>query len=235
MDSAPEAVGSMLLVMRAAAPLFPAELVGKTVIAFMVVHVEGGEQAETDLRPLREWGNPIIDGIGPMQYTAVQQLLEQGWPPDKRFYEKSGYLSSVDDDFVDEVTACFETAPFPSEGSIANPLISAMPMGGAIDRVSDNSMAFPRANCAYWWDVAVMWDNAGDDDAFMSWSRDVYERLRPFSSAGAYINLMVDDDPNSDWVRTAYGETKYDRLVALKNRWDPDNLFRGNKNIRPTI
>jgi FAD/FMN-containing dehydrogenase len=235
MDSAPEAVGSMLLVMRAAEPLFPADVAGQPVIGFMVVHTGTPDEAEAELRPLREWGTPLVDAVDKVPYTVVQQMLEQTWPPDKRFYEKAGYLSSIEDGFIDEVIACFETAPFPSEGSVATPLISAMPMGGAVARVPDDAMAFPRENSAYWWDVAVMWNNAGDDPSFIDWCRAVYERLKAYASEGAYINLMVDDDPADDWLRSAYGETKYARLVDLKNRWDPDNVFRGNKNIKPTV
>jgi FAD/FMN-containing dehydrogenase len=235
MDQAPEAVGSMLMVMRAAEPLFPPDVAGRPVIGFMVVHTGSPEEAESDLRPLREWGTPFVDAIDRAPYTVVQQVLEQNWPPDRRFYEKAGYLSSIEDAFIDEVIACFETAPFPSSGSIATPLISAMPMGGAIARVADDAMAFPRANCAYWWDVATMWNDANDDPAYVDWCRAVYERLKPYASQGAYINLMVDDNPADNWLRTAYGDAKYDRLVELKNRWDPANVFSGNKNIKPTV
>lgn len=234
MDHAPDAVGSMLLVMRAAAPLFPPEYDGKPVVGFLVVHADGGEQAERDLRPLREWGNPIVDGVAPTPYVEIQRVLEQGWPPKKRFYEKSGYLSSMEDAYIEEVVDCLNSAPITNEGTSAKPLLSAMPMGAAIDRVPDEAMAFSRADCAYWWDVAVMWEDEGNDDAFMSWSREVYERLRPFASGRAYINLMVDDDQTGDWVRSAYGPEKYSRLVQLKNRWDPENVFRGNKNIPPS-
>jgi len=235
MDSAPEAVGSMLMVMRAAEPLFPPDVAGQPVIGFMVVHIGTPDEAEAELRPLREWGSPLVDAVDRLPYTTVQQMLEQNWPPDKRFYEKAGYLSSIEDEFIDEVIACFETAPFPAQGGIATPLISAMPMGGAIARVADEAMAFPRDDSAYWWDVATMWNDGADDSAYMDWCRAVYERLKPYASQGAYINLMVDDDPAGNWLRTAYGDVKYDRLVGLKNRWDPDNVFSGNKNIKPSV
>lgn len=224
----------MLLVMRAAAPLFPPEYDGKPVVGFVVVHADGGEKATRELRALREWGSPIVDGVGPTPYVEIQRVLEQGWPPEKRFYEKSGYLSSMDDEFVDELVSCLDEAPITSEGTGAKPLLSAMPMGGAIDRVTDGAMAFPRAECAYWWDVAVMWENEANDDAFTSWSRAAYKRLRKFASARAYINLMVDDDVTGNWLPTAYGPEKYRRLVELKNKWDPQNVFRGNKNIPPS-
>jgi FAD/FMN-containing dehydrogenase len=235
MDTAPEAVGSMLLVMRGPDALGP-EHGGKLVIGYMVVHTDDGEVAQRELAPLREWGEPIADLVAPVPYVEVQQALEQTWPEQKRFYEKSGYVTSIDDGLVEEMVACFASAPFPAAGSVAYPLISAMPMGGAVDRVADDAMAFPRAECAYWWDVAVLWDNPDDDPGFIAWTRAVYDRLLPYASKGAYINLMVDDGAEpGDWLRSAYGPEKYDRLVALKDEWDPDNLFRGNKNIRPSV
>ena len=109
-----------------------------------MVHADGGEQAERDLRPLREWGSPIVDGVGPVPYVEIQQVLEQGWPPKKRFYEKSGYLSSMEDAFIEEMVACLDRAPVTNEGTGAKPLLSAMPMGGAIDRVANDAMAFSR-------------------------------------------------------------------------------------------
>ena len=91
-------------------------------------HARGGRGGP---QPAARVGHAAARRGGPMPYTVLQQMLEQTWPPDKRFYEKAGYLSSIEDAFIEEVVACFETAPFPPS-AVATPLISAMPMGGAV-------------------------------------------------------------------------------------------------------
>jgi len=187
-----------------------------------------GELVRAVLAALRERGAVFVTGgVGPDNAPA------------RSFYEKAGYLSSIEDGFIDEVIACFETAPFPSPGSIATPLISAMPMGGAVGRVPEDAMAFPRDNSAYWWDVATMWNDADDDPAYIEWCRAVYERLKPYASQGAYINLMVDDDPAGNWLRTAYGDVaqRTDRNVERHARNNiPPHAPRGERSaLKPPL
>ena len=123
-------------------------------------------------------------------------------------------------------------APAAAPGSVASPRMAVMVRGGAIDDVPDDAMAFYRTDAAYWWEAATMWLDPAQDDLWIPWCRDAAARHQPYASAGSYINLTVEP---AGGLRQAFGPDKYARLVELKNRWDPDNFLRFNKNILPTV
>jgi FAD/FMN-containing dehydrogenase len=235
MEEASENVASSALLMRApTGSAIPAELRGELVVGMVIAYIgEDQNLAEPALKPLRTLGHPIADYVRPMPYVELQQLLERqrAWP--ERAYEKGGYLAAtMRDAFIEDAIAGLDTAPGSSKGRGGVPLVALMRMGGAIDQVPDGAMAFSRKNAAYWWNVAARWENADDDTSYIEWCRAVYAKLHPYSSPEAYINLTVSDDVA--WLRNAYGAEKYERLVALKNTWDPTNVLRNNKNIPPS-
>jgi FAD/FMN-containing dehydrogenase len=126
------------------------------------------------------------------------------------------------DEFVEQVAR----APQGGECSI-----SLWGLGGAIDRVPDDAMAFTGRGAACWMGVETLWEDPEDDEAHVSWGRTTMRALERFTAQGHYVNDMVEQ--GEDVVRSIYGDKKYDRLRALKRKHDPDNIFRHNQNIRP--
>ena len=141
-----------------------------------------------------------------------------------RVYTKGGFLDDLSNGFLDAVLDHMSRAP-------GNVNVGLWAQGGAVARVPEDAMAFTGRSAAFWVGVEAEWREADRDDEFVSWSRAAWEDLRPFTTAGTYVNDMIES--SEALVRAAYGDAKYDRLVELKRTWDPDNVFRLNQNVRP--
>ncbi len=111
-------------------------------------------------------------------------------------------------------------------------MFSIWAFGGAIGRVPDDATAFAGRTAPYWIGAEATWDDAAEDDAYRDWARAGIALIEPYSVTGRYVNDVSEFDDNA-MVRSVYGEAKYERLVALKRAWDPDNVFHLNQNIRP--
>jgi FAD/FMN-containing dehydrogenase len=188
--------------------------------------VEAGQQV---LRPLIEFGPPIADLIRPMFYIDAQSMLDLTIPASGlRSYWKSHFLKEISDEAIDTLIAHFVKVPSPRTA------IMFQQFGGAVSRVREDATAFGhRKDGEYDFIIMSLWQNFSDDNANISWTRALWDAMEPFSAGGVYVNNLGDDEPEGR-VRAAYG-TNYDRLVALKNKYDPTNLFRLNQNIKPTI
>jgi FAD/FMN-containing dehydrogenase len=203
---------------------FPANLWGRHVL--LIVPCWSGEldDGERFLRPLREFGPPEADLVARMPYTALQSMLDDAAPWGLRHYGRSDFLATLDDDAIDTFVA--------HARELEDPLSQVMVghMGGAIARVPASSTSFGNRDAAFFYHCVLFWDDPAKDDARKSFSRSLWEALRPYAS-GPYVNFLEDEGSNR--VREAYGKDNYDRLVALKRQFDPDNVFRLNQNIAP--
>jgi hypothetical protein len=142
----------------------------------------------------------------------------------KRFYMKGAFLRELTDDAVD---ACLgQVGQAPGDCSI-----SLWAQGGAIARVPADAMAFNGREAPFWLGVEALWEDRALDAAHIAWGRATMDALEPFTASGHYVNDVVESGEGV--VRSIYGDAKYDRLVALKRRWDPENAFRMNQNVRP--
>jgi FAD/FMN-containing dehydrogenase len=189
----------------------------------VLTHSGSPEQADADLRPLRSL-RPLQDTLMLRPYLSVQTANDEAAAWGKRFYMKGGYLADVVDDSVD---VCAErVGDQPGGGSI-----SIWAQGGATARVHPEAMAFTGRDAAFWVGVEAAWDDPSLDQPHIAWGRRTMDALMPFTMAGNYVNDVVES--GDDIVRAIYGEAKYERLVHLKRRWDPDNVFRLNQNVRP--
>jgi len=141
-----------------------------------------------------------------------------------RFYMKGALLPDLNAGFVDAGIEAVARAPDHGE-------ISLWAFGGAMSRVPDDAMAFTGRDAQFWVGVESLWDEPARDDEVMGWSRSAMASLEPFTTAGHYVNDMV--ETGTDVVRSVYGDAKYELLVDLKRRWDPDNVFRLNQNVKP--
>ena len=196
----------------------------------VAVYNEPIEEGERVLRPLREFGPPVADHVGPMAYTEVQSMLDNGAPPGLQSYWKSNFLKSLSDEAIDVLIDHFASVPSPQ----SQVLIERF--GGAVSRVGKEETAFNHRDAGYNLVIVGMWSGPAKNESNIQWVRDLWDAMQPFSSGGVYVNYLGPEaEEGADRTKAAYGPAKYERLVALKNRYDPTNLFRLNQNIRPTV
>ena len=196
---------------------FPAELRGRP--AAVVALAWSGDVAEGRrvLAPLLRSCPPVVDLVAPMPYVALQSMLDQTAPHGWRFYDRLHYLPEVGDDFVDALLAGFEQAPTPHSH------VMTAWMGGAIDRVPSGATAFGhRGARALTWIIGC----SGDDplEPAAAWVGRLWEDTARFAARGVYVNALDAGRP----VRDAYADDVWERLVAVKRRYDPDGAFSGN-------
>ena len=205
-------------------PSFPSEFKGRPCVYLTLTHSGDPEEAGKAIEPYRDL-RPAVDTIEPRRYLDVQTSGDEEMAWGKRFYMKGGFLAELSDAFVDAGLASVADAP----GDECS--ITLWAQGGAIARVPNDAMAFTGRDAPYWLGVESAWDGAALDDAYVAWGRATMDALQPFTAAGHYVNDMV--ETGEDVARSVYGDAKYERLVELKRRYDPGNVFRLNQNIRP--
>ena len=218
-----EAMVTMGLAIAAPGHGLPDEFVGRPVVLVAATHCGSLEQAERDLQPLRGL-DPLLDTFAPKDFIALQTMSDEEMRWGRRFYMKGAYLDSFPADLVDVIVEQMERAP---EGCS----IPIWAQGGALGRVSNDAMAFTGRDAAFWIGTEAFWEDPALDDAHIEWGRSAMDAIKPFSTAGHYVNDLVES--GEDLVRFAYGAEKYDRLRTLKRMYDPDNVFRMNQNIKP--
>jgi FAD/FMN-containing dehydrogenase len=207
-----------------AAPFVPAEFHGRPVIANLIVHSGDAARAEKDLEPLRRFAEPLVDLVTRRQYTAVQAITDASWLPGFGNYWKSDYLAEITDGAIEVLTKHLATITSPmSDFKFAY-------LGGAAARMPDES-ALSHRTLPLLLNINTRWKLGDPPEPHIEWTRSLFEGMRPFSAGAVYVNFLMDE--GKDRVRAAYGPDKYDRLVALKRRYDPENFFRLNQNIKP--
>jgi FAD/FMN-containing dehydrogenase len=184
------------------------------------------DEAEEALRPLREFGPPIADMVSQMPYTALQQMLDAGFPSGLPVYWRSHFLTDLGDEAIDKLTAGFKQVTSPLSAVLLEHL------GGAVARVDRNATAFDHRDAEYNLAIISRWPDPALADASIAWTRALWDEMTPHAR-GVYVNYLGVGEAE-DRVRAAYGDEKYARLVELKNRYDPTNMFRYNQNIKPT-
>jgi FAD binding domain/Berberine and berberine like len=183
-------------------------------------------EGEKVLKPLRSFGSPIADALGPMSYIQMQNVFEAFFPPGRHNYVKSNFIRSLSDETIDALVEWVDRSPSPYTFA---PFIEHW--HGAATRVPPSTTAFPHRQYSWNFIAWSMWTNASESERNVQWTRECWQALRPFLISGSYGNYVTDD--GEAIAREAYG-ANYDRLVALKNKYDPTNFFRMNHNVRPT-
>jgi FAD/FMN-containing dehydrogenase len=205
-------------------PPFAPAVAGRPVVVVNATHAGPLAAAERDLARLRALG-PVLDTFGPRPYLELQRESDEHYRWGKRNYWKGLLLESLGDDAVDAVSERLAAVPGPDCG------VGLLSLGGAFGRVPEDATAFSGRGAALWLITEAVWLDPAEDEARIAWGRDAMAALRPFAATVNYVNDLGQLD--QDAVRGAYGPAKYERLVALKRAWDPDNVFRRNQNIRP--
>jgi FAD/FMN-containing dehydrogenase len=202
---------------------------GAPVAAIAVCYNGDLSAGEKVLRPLRDFGPPLVDDIRPRAYSEVQTLLDANTQRGRRNYIKSSFMQTISDGAIDTLIEHFATVPSPLTFTFFQQL------GNAVSRVRPEATAFSHRNALCEWGCLSVWLNATQDDRNIRWTRALAEGIQPFTTGRAYVNQMGSEAIESaEAIKAAYGAT-YDRLVALKNKYDPTNLFRLNPNIKPTV
>lgn len=208
------------------APFLPPETEVRRLVAIGVCWAGELDEGERALAPLRSFGSPIADVIGPLSYTALQSGSDASFPGGRRNYWKSSFLDELSDGAI--ATALEHAERVPSASSV----FYFEHLEGAIARVPRQETAFAHRDAAFDFNALAVWDDSSEDEENVAWARGFWEAIRPHAARGVYVNNLGLEGP--DRVREAYGEETYARLVALKDRDDPENLLRLNQNIEPS-
>jgi len=229
MAEAPDDLGGGVAFVNAPpAPFVPPELQHQPVVGVIVCWTGKPEEGERVVAPIRNVVKPVVDVVQPMPYTALQSMLDEGGPKGIRGHMKAEFLEDLDDDLIDKLVE--------HGGKRPGPLVQLLmePMGGAISRVGEDDTALGRRDVPWCYHALALWMEPDQKtaDTNVAWAKALADDVKPHTVDGVYLNYTSDE--GEERVRSSYGPVKYDRLVALKNRYDPENLFHLNHNIRPS-
>jgi FAD/FMN-containing dehydrogenase len=206
-------------------PFVPAQLQNKTVLGIIACYCGEPQAGERAVRPLKELGSPAVDLIGPMPYTAMQDLLDPTAPSGWRWYNTGEHLNGLSDQAIDVI---IDHAP---QGLDPLSQIIVFRHGGAVSRIQDTETAFSNREAAYLLHPLAAWLSPEDDERHIAWVRELVGAMEPFKTGGVYLNFTPEEHER---VLDGYGAEKLARLAALKERYDPANMFRFNHNVQPT-
>jgi FAD/FMN-containing dehydrogenase len=224
--AAPDELSVVASTFRAAAPMpVPPEVYGELVTVLAVCWAGDPIEGERVLGPLRRFGRPLADLVGRMPYTALQSASDASYPHGQRNYWKSQYVDQIPEAAVARL---MEHAP-----RMPSPLSSFyfQHLGGALRRRGAEQAAFGHRDAAFDFTILTVWRDAAADGAQIASARDFHAAMQPYAT-GVYVNNLGVE--GADRVRAAYAPATWARLVALKDRHDPENVFRLNQNIAPS-
>jgi len=224
--SAPDDL-SVWVVMRKAPPLpfLPEEVHGTEIVILAALYAGDMAEGERVLQPLRDFGEPIADVISPHPYVGFQAAFDPLLTPGERNYWKSHDFMSLSDGLLDTALSFVETLPDPScEVFFAQ-------MGGATSKVPEDATAYRHRDAQFIMNVHGRWHDESEDARCIAWCRELFDAAAPYATGGVYVNFMTEEE--GDRVAAAYGKS-YGKLVALKDKYDPQNFFRFNQNVRPS-
>lgn len=200
---------------------------GNLAFGTIVCHCGPLDEGEKALRPLRTVTKPLLDGIQPRSYLEMQRLLDATWPPGRHYYNKAHNVRRLSDGAVETILKYSGTLPT----SLTN--IALQQLHGAAGRIPVHETAFPHRYDHYDLLVHPATDNPSDTDKMIRWARECWKALEPFAERAVYVNALEDAlEEGEARVREAYGP-HYQKLVNLKTKYDPQNMFRQNSNIKP--
>ncbi len=227
MPAAPDDLMASLIIGEALpADEFPASIAGQPVAILSITYAGPADDADRVLAPLLSLGEPATGSVGRQTYLASQHANDESMAWGHRIYTKSGFVNALPDELIDAFVDHVAASP-PGED-----VFSIWAFGGAVGRIADEATAFAGRSAPFWIGAESMWDDPADDEAHRRWGRSGIELMRPWQATGSYVN-DVTELADESLVRSIYGDAKYERLVALKQAWDPDNVFHLNQNVSP--
>jgi hypothetical protein len=226
-QAANEVCGGAALMTAPPEEFIPEEMRGQPALGIIFCYVGPPEDGEQAIQPLRESTSPVFEMLQPLPYVGLQQMLDAGNPFGIHEYFKIDWLESLSDEAIDVAVDYAEQMPAP----FAN-LIFA-PMGGAVGKVNeDRALNTPNAGWVYF--CLTMWMDPREDADNIAWSKGFADAMLQFGlDTAAFPNFIESEQKTTERLLKSYGSEKYERLVELKRKWDPDNVFRLNQNIDP--
>jgi FAD/FMN-containing dehydrogenase len=208
------------------APFLPEEVHGKPLVMVGACYAGSPDEGAEVVRPLKQFGRPIVDLLEPKPYTALQSMFDPFVPHGWHRYWKSVELPPLTDDAIDTLVEHSSAPTSPKSYTIV------FQLGGALGRVGEDETAFGRRDAAHNVNINAVWtDEDPDAERHIAWARDFFDAIQPHAGGRVYVNFLGEE--GSDRVRQAYGTRNYERLVELKRAYDPTNFFRLNQNIQP--
>jgi FAD/FMN-containing dehydrogenase len=226
-ESAPEAVCTALGILLAPPePFVPPEVQGTPVLGILAMYAGDPDEGAEVLRPLKSViGPPAVDLIDRIPYTAFQAIVDPFSPKGWLNYHRGEHLRSLPDEAIDAYVEYGARVKSPMSQTVI------FRHGGAISRVPDDATAASHRDAPYMWHPIACWSDPADTASTIAWVREASEAMAPFTTGGVYLNF--EQDEGAEHVRAGFGSEKYARLAALKEQYDPGNLFRINPNITP--
>jgi FAD/FMN-containing dehydrogenase len=208
---------------------FPEEIHGTPFILLAACYAGPAEEGERILQPLRQFDTPLVDFSDRMPYVQVQTIFDEDYPAHKlRYYWKSIQLPELSDEMIDQIVDHARRQPS---------LLSTTDLwhnAGAIRRIGEDETAYSGRQIPFLLNVEANWQDPQDDEANLAWVRNFIETMRPFSDGGTYLNFSGFQEEGETMMKASYG-AKYGRLAALKRKYDPQNLFSLNPNIKAEV
>ena len=208
------------------APPFPEELHLKKMCGIVWCYSGPQEKADSIFKPVREFGPPALHGVQPMPHPAIQGAFDALYPPGLQWYWRADFVNELSDEAIEQHV---------KHGSEMPTMHSSMhlyPIDGAASKIGNEETPWSYRR-SKWAEVIVGVDpDPANKDKITNWTKKYWEALHPYSAGGAYINFLMDE--GEDRIKATYGKN-YDRLVKIKNKYDPHNLFRVNQNIKPSV
>jgi hypothetical protein len=229
MKTAPDDLGGAVAFVSAPPEEFvPPEMHFKPIAGVVLCWTGDHEEGERVIAPIREVVQPLMDMVGPMPYTALQSMLDGGATKGTRAYMKAEFMEELSDGAIEKLVAHGGARP----GPMCQLLLE--PMGGAISRMGEDDTALGRRDVPWCYHALALWMEPGEEaeTAHRDWARKLATDLEPDTTDGVYLNYT--SDVGEERVRKSFGEEKYARLVALKDKYDPTNMFHMNQNIKPS-
>lgn len=209
------------------APWLPSDIHGKQIVVLFVCDSGPVEEGLAKVVPIKAFGAPVGDVIQRRPYVSQQSILDATQPKGRRYYWKSEFLPGLSSELFTKVIESARRIVSPHSGIIL------FPIGGALERLSEDHSAVGNRDAVVVLNITASWETPEEDEVNIDWARTSWRELRRFSTGGTYVNFLTEEE-GAERVHAAY-RTNYKRLVEIKKKWDPENLFRMNKNIPPTM
>ncbi len=225
-EQAPPELTLVALMRRAPpAPWLPKEAHGTPIVAILACHTGDPREAEKALTPLKSFGKPIGDVVQRRPYAQMQTLLDATQPKGRRYYWKSEYLPRIEPALLERMIEHASKIRSPHSAVIL------FQIDGALNRIGQDHSAVGNRDARYVLNIAGAWEPPEEDAAHIAWAREAWSDMRRFSTGGTYINFLTEDD-GVERTEAALGGA-LGRLRQIKGKWDPENVFRTNRNIPP--